>query len=278
MKLLSNDLSSSIEDELLKDCKNKELCIAVAFFSNSEFLKKAVSNGSSVRLVVRLGEGTSISELKKSIKLKDSIQIKYYTDKTFHPKVFLTGNYVYVGSANLTKSAFQKNNEVAIKYSKQESEKAFKEMRILFEDYWNKASFLDLETIKKVEKVYNSIKQVKLDTTKEIEKNIGSTRYTPQKKKINQVYNIEGKRIAITGIIQKYTRAEVGRLIKQKGGFLQDEVNSLTDYFVDTIKKTEPHRSKNGTVKQKDYLKQKNNGGKAKRISEKKLYEMLGVL
>ena len=73
--------------------------IAVAFFTEPNVVERIVQNGCRVRLVIRLGFPTQADALKR-LMANPGVEIRYFTDTAFHPKVFLFGNEAaLVGSA-----------------------------------------------------------------------------------------------------------------------------------------------------------------------------------
>lgn len=133
-----------------------DIYIAVAFFTEEEVVKELALKG-HVRMIVRLGYPTNPKALQKLIS-NPNIEIRYYTDKSFHPKVYIFGDRVaFVGSANLTKSALQTNQEVVVSIGSEDPR--FSELLSLFSDYWNEAEVLTYEVISSYESIYNDFSQ-----------------------------------------------------------------------------------------------------------------------
>src|SRR3990172_7124577 len=79
-----------------------DVLIASAFFSSADTIIGLLERGCQVQLIVRLAAATSPSELKNILR-KPGVQIRYFTDQSFHPKLYIFGAAcALVGSANLT--------------------------------------------------------------------------------------------------------------------------------------------------------------------------------
>src|SRR5689334_10514024 len=86
---------------------------AVAFFTESNLVKELL-NTNRIRLIVRLGFPTSPVALAE-LMLLSNIEIRYFTDKSFHSKLYIFGDRIaLVGSANLTRTAVMTNQEVVV--------------------------------------------------------------------------------------------------------------------------------------------------------------------
>ena len=114
-----------------------EIKIASAFFTSFEVLEKMASNETEIKMIVRLGFGTSPSELKKALGLKN-VSIRVFTGTRFHPKFYIFGTRVaYLGSSNLTGSGLMENQEINIEI--EGDEPVFSELEDAFIEYWNAA-------------------------------------------------------------------------------------------------------------------------------------------
>lgn len=132
-----------------------DVYIASAFFTNDRLLSELVSRKCRVYLVVRLGHPTSYKALK-ALLTKPEVQVRFFTDKSFHPKIYIFGNKVAsVGSSNLTDAGLTSNQEVNVTVPADNP--LFQEIRDLFSDYWEQARVLDsriLEDYGMIEKKY----------------------------------------------------------------------------------------------------------------------------
>jgi HKD family nuclease len=68
--------------------KVSEIFIAVAFFTEKEVVKEFLDNNCHIRMVVRLGFPTNPDALRSLYK-NPNIEIRYYSDPYFHPKLYL---------------------------------------------------------------------------------------------------------------------------------------------------------------------------------------------
>jgi len=136
------------------------LFIAVAFFTEANLVKELLT-GKHIRLVVRLGFPTSPTALAELMELKN-IEIRFFTDRSFHSKLFIFGDHVaLVGSANLTRAAVWTNQEVVV--SVPSEDKRFLELAGLFAEYWDDAKVLTKEELDKYALFYQKFKKLQKD-------------------------------------------------------------------------------------------------------------------
>ena len=152
---------SSLRDFVINGIRHNlndisHIYIAVAFFTEEEVVKELAHKG-HVRMIVRLGYPTNPKALQKLIRNRN-IEIRYYTDTSFYPKVYIFGDRVaFIGSANLTKAALQTNQEVVVSIGSEDPR--FSELLSLFSDYWNEAEVLTSKVISSYESIYNNFSQ-----------------------------------------------------------------------------------------------------------------------
>lgn len=162
---------SEIERRGVKDC---EVFIAVAFFTESEVVKRLVDKGCRVRLVVRLGFPTSPAAIAA---VKDKVDLRVYTSMSFHPKLYIFGDDVaLVGSANLTHSAITSNQEVMVGISG--DDERFVELAGIFQDYWDGADVATHDMLRKYADAYKRFEahENASDTlSREIAEQLGNT-------------------------------------------------------------------------------------------------------
>lgn len=155
-----------------------DIFIAVAFFTDSDVIETMTKQGCHVRLIVRLGFPTSPTALRKVAK-NPSVEIRYFTDQSFHPKLYVFGDKVaLVGSANLTTAALLTNQEIAVSIDSEDAR--FAELSALFASYWGEARVLTQDEIEKYDKIYksHSASMVAVDRAEqEIEDQIGRTTF-----------------------------------------------------------------------------------------------------
>lgn len=133
---------------------------AVAFFTESDIIKEILIS-KRIRLIVRLGFPTSPYALSQLLELPN-IEIRYFTDKSFHSKVYIFGDRVaLVGSANLTRSAVMTNQEVVVSIPSEDER--FQELAILFAEYWDDAKVLTADTLKDYSAIYSKMTKLQKD-------------------------------------------------------------------------------------------------------------------
>lgn len=156
-------LRDYVKNGILAHADVPNVYIAVAFFTEANVVEEIATNGSHIRLIVRLGFPTSPHALKKLIANKN-IDIRFFSNHSFHPKLYIFGDQVaLVGSANLTRAAINSNQEIVVAIDS--TDERFTELAILFSSYWNEASVLTEQAIKTYEQIYNK----SLKAAKEIE-------------------------------------------------------------------------------------------------------------
>ncbi|MFN3913280.1 phospholipase D-like domain-containing protein [Hyphomonas sp.] len=150
--------------------KPKFAYLASAFFSNDELVTELTGKGCAVQLIVRLSEATSPNSLKAMLR-DPLVNVRYYTDHGFHPKLYIIDDHALVGSANLTQSGMRSNREVSVVLSEDRDE-AFEQLAPLFETLWDYADVLTAETIARFEKLLSSRTQGRSDVEfqKELER------------------------------------------------------------------------------------------------------------
>jgi len=149
MKLYSNYSNNHLQTRLEEVCKNSTVYISTAFFSNFEFIKKALDNNCEILLVVRLDFGTSPDELLKVINLNNpNINMRYYACKEFHPKFYIIDNVcAFIGSSNLTHKGIMNNLEMNIEINSETESTIFEELKNEFLREWANAEPLTKDRI-----------------------------------------------------------------------------------------------------------------------------------
>ena len=148
-----NSLSDFIKNALqFYQRKVSDIYIAVAFFTEKNIVQEFIDNNCHVRMIVRLGFPTNPTALRQLITNRN-IEIRYYSDPSFHPKLYIFGDQVaLLGSANLTTSAVLTNQEIIV--SIESDDPRFDELGSLFSDYWDESQVLTTEVIDKYESIY----------------------------------------------------------------------------------------------------------------------------
>ena len=155
----SNAKSDFLKFALEKNIKeNEDIYIATAFFSYTDFIKKAVERNCTIKLIVRISLATSMQSLKE-ISQMNNVNIRFFTSEKFHPKLYIFGNSTaFIGSSNLTQSGLTSNQEINI--SIESENPIFDDLKSLFYEYWEQAEVLDNDDIQKfieVEEKYYDI-------------------------------------------------------------------------------------------------------------------------
>jgi HKD family nuclease len=173
-----NSLSDFVQNGLrLYGADVSSIYAAVAFFTESDVVNELANSSCHVRLVVRLGFPTSPKALS-AINKNPNIELRYYSDKSFHPKLYIFGDRVaFVGSANLTRSALLTNQEIMV--SIESEDPRFGELASLFSDYWNEAQVLTPDNLaayseiyKKHSKAINEISLIDEETESKVGKSV----------------------------------------------------------------------------------------------------------
>lgn len=148
----SNAKSDFFKFALEKNIKeNENIDIATVFFSDIDFIKKAVEKNCNIKLIVRISLATSMQSLKE-ISQMNNVNIRFFTSEKFHPKLYIFGNSIaFIGSSNLTQSGLTSNQEINI--SIESENPIFKYLRTLFDEYWKQAEVLDNNYIQKFIKI-----------------------------------------------------------------------------------------------------------------------------
>ena len=155
-----NSRRDFIRDAIIHHAKGVDsIFAAVAFFTESDLIKELLT-GKHLRLVVRLGFPTSPRALAELMAL--NIDIRYFTDRSFHTKLYIFGNDVaMVGSANLTRAAVWTNQEVIVTIPS--DDKRFSELGGLFFEYWEQAKVLSDDVLAEYTKYYQNLMKLRKD-------------------------------------------------------------------------------------------------------------------
>jgi len=196
--------------------KNRDVFIAVAFFTYAELIEKFLNNNCTVYLIFRLGFPTNPRHLEKIIS-KKNILIRYYTDPSFHPKLYIFENEAaFVGSSNLTDSGILTNQELNIKIDFDNP--IFEELNKIFFEYWEHAKPLTQGDLSKYKLIWSNLVDINADAEQKIEKRIGNVCFPnisrPDKDKKNK------KRIYHEKLLKRYQN------------FL-DKFNTLKELYLD---------------------------------------------
>ena len=153
MKLITNPNKKQhkLQSYLEEYGKSVDIKIASAFFTDSETVKTFIEQDCEVRLIIRLGIGTSSKSLKEVIGL-DNVFIRFFTGSHFHPKFYIfDSSTLILGSGNFTNSGVNRNQEALILIESEENQDIIDETENLFDQYWDQARPLTSDEIAKFE-------------------------------------------------------------------------------------------------------------------------------
>lgn len=165
--------------ELLEDAKN--LNLSIAYIRNTgvdivaDDIKAIIDRGGKIRIICTDAMGiTQASALKRLLNIGATIKVCKLNIGTFHAKFWLLektdGWHFIVGSANLSKSAFEYNVEASLAVDQASNSSGSIEQALLFFEYlWNQSIKItpeSLETWKEREDSQIEVKS-KIDKTKE---------------------------------------------------------------------------------------------------------------
>jgi HKD family nuclease len=149
MKLYTNSNETRLEKRLKSLCKNTDIYISVAFFTNYEFIEYSVLNGCNINLIIRLSVGTDPDSLLKiydNKKIIDNVNIRYYACDEFHPKFYIIDNIsAIIGSSNLTQKGLSHNKEVNIEIEPENP--LYDDLKNEFDFEWEYANVLTREKV-----------------------------------------------------------------------------------------------------------------------------------
>lgn len=116
MQLITNIQEPLLSDILLKQNGDfKKIKMAVAYCTSDELFKHCKDHSIKLDYYARLDPSINLNLEKLKAFLTDDISIHIVGGSKFHPKVIWCDNYgAYIGSANLTKSAWESNIECGL--------------------------------------------------------------------------------------------------------------------------------------------------------------------
>ena len=124
MRLITNIQPPFLSDILFEKSKNFEnMKAAVAYCKNYKLFEYCKKNKIKLDYYGRLEDTINLDLQKLKSFLTDDISIHIIGGIKFHPKVIWCDNYgAYIGSANLTQSAWEKNIECGLWLNQKELE------------------------------------------------------------------------------------------------------------------------------------------------------------
>lgn len=138
-----------------------EAYLASPFFTTIKPIEELIRRGCTVHLVVRLCSITTPAALRPMVQ-HPQVRVRYYTDRSFHAKLYIVGDVAMVGSANLTDAGMMSNREVSVVLTK-ERDSAFGDLVSLFEMFWSSAETLTPDILAQYEVAYRQIGAPKED-------------------------------------------------------------------------------------------------------------------
>lgn len=167
----------SIDEEMRRDIltsDNIDLMVSFILFTGLrliiEELEKFVKKGGRLRVITTTYMGNSDPKaLKRLLELKElgdvEIKVSYTaTQERLHAKAYLFNrknglNTAYIGSSNLSKSAFTKGLEWNMRVTSIENKHIIEKAQASFDSYWNNENFEAIENEKDLRKFENAISQ-----------------------------------------------------------------------------------------------------------------------
>ena len=107
-----------------------QIYLASPYYTFTDPIAKAAADGKRVFLLVGLNSATSPCELEK-IHGVPGVDIRYLT-RPFHAKIYIAGDAVLLGSANLTEAGLHSDHEAVICLDRPEDAEDVEEIRALF--------------------------------------------------------------------------------------------------------------------------------------------------
>jgi len=188
----SNQRKDFLRSALEKYGKNENVDIAVAFFTNADYIKYLLKKNCNVRLIVRLGFPTSAQKLSEIFSLQN-VNIRYFTSNTFHPKLYIFGNSVaFIGSSNLTANGIQTNQELNVLIESEEP--TFEDLKIIFSQYWEAARPLTKENLYEYGAIVTALENLNNRTEQNIISQLGRVEF----QNIKRIYKNKKSHIEIT--------------------------------------------------------------------------------
>ncbi len=137
--------------------KDSRLYLASPFFTYDSLIDELMNLNCNIKLIVRLCSVTNPYALK-NIFDKQGIQIRYFTSRFFHSKLYLFDEDVaIVGSANLTKAGMSSNREVSVAINGDDHR--FDGLVSTFASYWDQAEVLTSERLEDFKYIWNKYRE-----------------------------------------------------------------------------------------------------------------------
>lgn len=132
-----------------------EAFLASPFFSTYEPIAELTKHGCVVKLIVRLCSITPPPVLRQALN-DANVHVRYYTDRSFHAKLYLIDRVALVGSANLTNAGLMSNREVSVVLMK-DRDGSFEDVRGMFNLFWEYADVLTPDVCSRYEEAFRKV-------------------------------------------------------------------------------------------------------------------------
>lgn len=129
--------------------------LASPFFSTFDPIRILTAQGCRVRLLIRLCSITLPTVLRLAV-ADPLVTVRYYTDRSFHAKLYIIDDVAMVGSANLTGAGLMTNREVSVVLRK-DRDPAFDALPAMFNLFWDYADVLTGEICDRYEQAFKTI-------------------------------------------------------------------------------------------------------------------------
>ena len=134
--------------------KPKRAFLASPFFTKTspDPIKELTRKGCDVQLIVRFSPVTTPEALQGAFNNKN-VRVRYFTDTTFHTKLYIIDDVALVGSANLTQGGLLGNRELSV-LLKRDRDEAFKDLCGIFSRLWTDADVLNKHVLSEYTKAF----------------------------------------------------------------------------------------------------------------------------
>lgn len=134
--------------------KPKNAFLASPFFTKTspDPIEELTRKGCDVQLIVRFSPATTPEALQGAFNNKN-VRVRYFTDTTFHTKLYIIDDVALVGSANLTQGGLLGNRELSV-LLKRDRDEAFKDLCGIFSRLWNDADVLNEHVLSEYTKAF----------------------------------------------------------------------------------------------------------------------------
>ena len=138
------------------------LWVAAPFVTTTKELVHAAKSGKSVKLIVGLNTSTSPEALLAARNVPN-LEIRYFTGRRFHAKIYISDDAALVGSSNLTDGGLRLNREATISLGQENDNDAIDELKALFSELWQYAEELTPDKLALFDAKHRELKRPGLD-------------------------------------------------------------------------------------------------------------------